>query len=272
MPIWGEATDFRAPLAREFNLKIDERMDRTDLQRLSKDELIELVIELQRPDKTSRNSSKPLPRTRRQSARTPVGAKPGHEPHDRWLADNPDEIRDHKPTRCAQCGGAFSSDADMELIGEYDEIEIPPVKRHVVRHRRFACRCAHCGAGMKAPAPAVATTTPFGPRIHALAIYCKSFQALSYERLRFLFRDAFGLIVSEGALMNMFIRSHAGFEIEAGRRSPFFARPGLSPATKPACGSKGPTPIIGCFTARMRSCIGPITRAAPARGRDDGRP
>jgi hypothetical protein len=38
----------------------------------------------------------------------------------------------------------------------------------------------------------------------------KSFQALSYERLRFPFRDAFGLIVSEGALMNMFNRSHAG--------------------------------------------------------------
>jgi transposase len=192
-------------------------MDRTDLQRLSKDELIELVIELQRPDKTSRNSSKPPStdkKAKRENAR-PGGAKPGHEPHNRRLADNPDEIRDHKPTRCAQCGGAFSSDADMELIGEYDEIEIPPVKPHVVRHRRFACRCAHCGAGMKAPAPAVATTTPFGPRIHALAIYCKSFQALSYERLRFLFRDAFGLIVSEGALMNMFIRSHAGFEIEA---------------------------------------------------------
>jgi hypothetical protein len=56
----------------------------------------------------------------------------------------------------------------------------------VVRHRRFACRCAHCGAGIKAPAPAVATATPFGPRIHALAIYLKGFQALSYERLRFL--------------------------------------------------------------------------------------
>ena len=103
----------------------------------------------------------------------------------------------------------------MELIGEYDEIEIPPVKPYVVRHRRFACRCAHCGAGVKAPAPKVATTTPFGLRIHALAIYLKGFQALSYERLRFLFRDAFGLIVSEGALMNMFIRSHAGFKIEA---------------------------------------------------------
>jgi transposase len=48
-----------------------------------------------------------------------------------------------------------------------------------------------------------------------LAIYLKGFQALSYERLRGLFRDAFGLSVSEGALMNMFIRSHPRFEIEA---------------------------------------------------------
>ena len=70
-------------------------------------------------------------------------------------------------------------------------------------------------ADVKAAAPAVATQTPFGPRIHALAIYLKGFQALSYERLRFLFRDAFGLSVSEGALMNMFIRSHAAFKIEA---------------------------------------------------------
>jgi transposase len=192
-------------------------MDRTDLQRLSKDELIDLVLQLQRPDKTSRTSSKP-PSTdkkeRRENAR-PGGAKPGHEPHNRRLADNPDEFRDHRPTRCVRCGGAVAIDADMELIGEYDEIEIPPVRPHVVRHRRFSCRCARCGSETKAPAPAVATTTPFGPRIHALAIYLKGFQAITYERLRFLFRDAFGLILSEGALMNMFIRSHARFAIEA---------------------------------------------------------
>ncbi len=82
---------------------------------------------------------------------------------------------------------------------------------------RGVCRCAHCGVAAKAVAPAVATTTPFGPRIHALAIYLKGFQALSYERLRGLFRDAFGLSVSEGALMNMFVRSHPRFEIEAER-------------------------------------------------------
>ena len=192
-------------------------MDRTDLQQLSKEQLIDLVLQLQRPDKTSRTSSKP-PSTDKKETREnsrPGGAKPGHEPHNRRLADNPDEYRDHMPIVCRGCGGALSPDAKRELVGEYDEIEIPPVKPYVIRHRRFACRCGHCGVATKAPAHAVATTTPFGLRIHALAIYLKGFQALSYERLRGVFGDAFGLVVSEGALMNMFIRSHARFEIEA---------------------------------------------------------
>jgi transposase len=192
-------------------------MDRTDLQRLSKDELIELVLRLQRPDKTSRNSSKP-PSTDKKEKREnsrPGGAKLGHEPHNRRLAADPDEFRDHMPKSCQACGGALAADAERELIGEYDEIEIPPLKPYVIRHRRFACRCAHCGVAAKAAAPGVATSTPFGPRIHALAIYLKGFQALSYERLRGLLGDIFGLSVSEGALMNMFIRSHPRFEIEA---------------------------------------------------------
>ena len=192
-------------------------MDRSDLQQLSKEQLIELVLRLQRPDKTSRTSSKP-PSTDKKEKREnsrPGGAKLGHEPHNRRLADDPDEFRDHMPSVCERCGLAFPSDTRKDLIGEYDEIEIPPVKPYVIRHRRFACRCGRCGVEAKAPAPAVATTTPFGPRIHALAIYLKGFQALSYERLRGLFGDAFGLSVSEGALMNMFIRSHPRFEIEA---------------------------------------------------------
>ena len=194
-------------------------MDRGDLQQLSKEQLIELVLRLQRPDKNSRTSSKP-PSTDKKEGREnsrPGGAKAGHEPHNRRLADNPDEFRDHVPDVCEQCGGAFSPDDARELIGEYDEIEIPPVKPYVVRHRRFACRCRQCDVEAKGPVPAVATTTPFGPRIHALAIYYKGFQALSYERLRGMFRDAFGLAVSEGALMNMFVRSHPRFKIEAAK-------------------------------------------------------
>ena len=64
-------------------------MDRSDLQQLSKEQLIELVLRLQRPDKTSRTSSKP-PSTDKKEKREnsrPGGAKPGHEPHNRRLAD-----------------------------------------------------------------------------------------------------------------------------------------------------------------------------------------
>ncbi len=103
----------------------------------------------------------------------------------------------------------------MELIGEYDEIDLPPIRPYVIRHRRFACACTHCGAPVKGLVPAVATGTPFGKRIHALTIYLKGFQALSNERLRGMLFDIFGLAISEGALMNIFMRSHASFELEA---------------------------------------------------------
>ena len=192
-------------------------MERGDLQRLSKEQLIELVLRLQLPRKTSSNSSKP-PSTDKKARREgskPGGAKPGHEAHNRALAESPDEYRDHRPEVCEQCGGQFGPDTAGELIGEYDEIEIPPVKPYIIRHRRYACRCKSCGLVAEAPAPAIAGKTPFGPRIHALAIYYKSFQALSYERLRLMFRDAFGLQVSEGALMNMFARSRPRFTAEA---------------------------------------------------------
>ena len=54
-------------------------MDRTDLQQLSKDQLIDLVLQLQRPDKNSRTSSKP-PSTDKKEKREnsrPGGAKLG---------------------------------------------------------------------------------------------------------------------------------------------------------------------------------------------------
>jgi transposase len=62
-------------------------MGRVELERLSKEELIELVLRLQRPEKTSRTSSKP-PSTDRKEQRErskPGGAKPGHEGHSRVM-------------------------------------------------------------------------------------------------------------------------------------------------------------------------------------------
>jgi transposase len=106
-------------------------MNRHDLQRPSKEDLIELVLRLQRPDKTSGTSSKP-PSTERKERREqakPGGAKPGHEGHSRKLCETPDDFEDHSPTHCPNCLGAFGADAKRELIGRETgrrNLERPP--------------------------------------------------------------------------------------------------------------------------------------------------
>ena len=44
-----------------------------------------------------------------------------------------------------------------------------------------------CGLRGAADLPAEAKGTPFGPRLHAVATYLKTFQALSHERLEAAF-------------------------------------------------------------------------------------
>lgn len=183
-------------------------MNREELERLTKPELIDLLLGLQRPDKTSRTSSKP-PSTDRKGKREgsrPGGAKPGHKGHARALAETADTHEDHLPAHCQYCGLSFGEDAVGDVIGEYDEIDLPEVKPIIRRHRRMSCTCSTCGKVTSAPVPQAAQGTPFGRRIHALALYLKSNQLFSYQRLQGVFADLFGLNISQGALMNMFKR------------------------------------------------------------------
>jgi transposase len=188
-------------------------MSRFDLERLSKDELIELVLRLQRPTKTSRTSSKPpsTDRKERREKAKPGGAKPGHEGHSRGLSEEVDRIVDHHPDECPCCRMSLSGDLPPEVVSEHDTVELPVIKPFVERHRRLAVRCPSCGAMVVAPMPAAAKGTPFGPRLHAVATYFKTFQALSYERLQGAFDHLFGLTISQGGLMNMLRRAQRTF-------------------------------------------------------------
>src|SRR5947199_272145 len=64
---------------------------------------------------------------------------------------------------------------------------------------------------LKLQRPAGAAATPFGPRLHATAVYLKTFQALSHERLQAALSDLFGLTISQGGLMTMLRRAEARF-------------------------------------------------------------
>lgn len=72
-------------------------MSRSELERLRKEELIELVLKLHRPEMTSRTSSKPpaSDRKERREKSRPGGAKPGHKGHKRDLAQDPDTVVEH---------------------------------------------------------------------------------------------------------------------------------------------------------------------------------
>ena len=189
-------------------------MGRSDLERLSREELIELVLRMQRPEKTSRTSSKPpaTDRKERREQAKPGGAKPGHEGHSRMMSDDPDEVVAHRPDRCSCCGGSLQGDLPVEVVSTSERIELPEIAPLVTQHRRLALHCPWCGTRTVAPVPKEARGTPFGPRLHAVATYLKSFQALSYERLQATLSDLFGLTLSQGGLMNLLRRAQARFQ------------------------------------------------------------
>src|SRR3954467_4829297 len=192
-------------------------MGRADLERLSKDELIELVLRLQHPEKTSRTSSKPpsTDRKERREQAKPGGAKSGHEGHRRTISQTPDEVVAHRPDRCTGCGGALDPDLPAERVSLSERIELPAVVPIVTQHQRLAVHCPACGSRVVAAVPSAARGTPFGPRLHAVATYLKTFQALSYERLQGALADLFGLTISQGGLMNLLRRAQSRFQ--AGR-------------------------------------------------------
>jgi transposase len=192
-------------------------MQRNDLEQLSRDELIELVLRLQRPEKTSRTSSKPpsTDRKERREQAKPGGAKPGHEGHSRMLSADPDHVVDHAPQQCPCCCLALSPDLPSEVASVHERIELPEIKPVIEHHRRLAVQCPGCGTRVVAAPPPAAAGTPFGPRLHAVATYLKTYQALSYERLQATLADLFGLPVSQGGLRNLLRRAQGCFQ--AGR-------------------------------------------------------
>ena len=173
-----------------------------------------LQARLQRPNKTSRTSSQP-PSTDKKARRDqskPGGAKPGHEGHSRTLHEAPDETVDHRPAVCPQCSAALNANLAADVIGEYDEIDLPPIAPFVRRHRRLRVCCPQCRTRVKGALPSAAIGSPFGPRLHALALYLKTFQAISFVRLAGMFDEVFGLKLSQGTLAKMLKRSHQPFE------------------------------------------------------------
>ena len=174
-------------------------------------ELEAKIRELENPvKKTSKNSSTPPSQDPKQNISTPPKSKKAASPHrkgGRKLSSHPTELIIAHAQSCPHCEMPVSQ-AEQYLVGHYEKIELPPIAPIVTQVKRYGGVCPHCENYYEAPVSReLEPGSPFGTNICALTFYLRYTSAISYERLKHLFSDIFGLSISEGALANMFKRS-----------------------------------------------------------------
>ncbi len=113
------------------------------------------------------------------------------------MSDRFDRLVEHRPGECACWRASLAGDLPAETASAHETVDLAETHPIVERHLRLSVICPSCRTRVAAPLPDAAKGTPFGPRLHAVATYLKTFQALSYERLQRTFADLFG---REGAL------------------------------------------------------------------------
>src|SRR5215213_8333571 len=198
-------------------------MDRATLDKLTKDDLIELVLalearhaaemaalqqriaELERQiGLNSGNSGKPPssdglkkpPRVGnlRQPSGKPSGGQPGHPGKTLWRTETPDATIDHYPQVCTACGTALTAAMATDHVAR-QVFDLPePRPLIVIEHRAHACHCAACGRQTRADFPAEVTApVQYGTRVAAFVLYLLHYQLLPEKRLAEVMADLFGV-------------------------------------------------------------------------------
>jgi transposase len=204
-------------------------MNREALEQLSKDELIELVLNLlQRvadlearlgqPPKTPDNSSTPPSQGRKPNAMRPSKEerrRKGRPGVARALHPDPDRVVDAVAETCPNCRAVMPVSVQRPQA-VYDRIEIPLIVPEVTRVRLFGGKCACCGERVVASAPpGLEPGSPFGKSIEALVVYLHYAHAIGLARLKALLAELFGLAISEGGLCNLLARAGKPLAAEA---------------------------------------------------------
>jgi transposase len=166
--------------------------------------IAELESKLDQPPKTPDNSS--VPPSKGQKASESSKPKPKSKPHaGSHRALHPDPTRHHPvfACRCQGCG-ADVSHVSQSPCETYDRIEIPKIEPDVTQVSLYGGVCPGCAQRFKAEPPeGLKPGSPFGPNLRAFVIYLRSVQNIPLARLSDVLRDLLGLVISEGALVNI---------------------------------------------------------------------
>jgi transposase len=201
-------------------------MTRDDLARMSRDELIDLILaehaqlealradyealkmkleKGKRPPTNSSNSSQPPSRDQKMNRskdrkRHRHGPPVGHVKYERKFVAKPDHIVEVKPGVCEHCQSDLS--AENGKLEDVNQItELPEAKAEVIEVRQYSAECSCCGREQVGEPPAgLEMGRTFGARFEGTVVYYRQEQHMSYVRTRSALRDLHGTEISEGGI------------------------------------------------------------------------
>jgi transposase len=158
-------------------------------------------------NQNSSNSSKPPssdgPSVKPAPPKPPSGKKrggqPGHRKHERVILP-PDQVFDHKPTRCRRCATALAGDDPNPIVEQV--LDLPVKLRHVVHHRRHTLTCPCCRT-LTTAAPVPEAANGFGPKLTAVTAYLTGVGRLGKRTVRTFYADVCDIPVSLGSVSNL---------------------------------------------------------------------
>lgn len=144
-------------------------------------------------------------RSLREKSKRKSGGQKGHKGETLRQTAEPDEIENHFPPACAECGAALTPQMAQEGHAARQVFDLPePQPLIVTEHRAHSCCCAACGATTRAAFPeGVNAPVQYGARIAAFVIYLLHYQLLPEARLVELMADLFGVKLSAATLASM---------------------------------------------------------------------
>ncbi|MFZ2098567.1 MAG: hypothetical protein WAV05_18195, partial [Anaerolineales bacterium] len=194
-------------------------MNKTELEALSKEELIQLILMLQaeiealklkfeknqKPPTSSKNSSQPpsrdqkgnLPTSRRRHRH---GPPLGHEKHERKFVVRPDRTIELQARSCSKCHSDLSNETG-QLVDVNQITKLPHAPAQVIEVRQYAVTCPDCGASQVEQPPAeLEMSRRFGSRLEATVVYYRQEQHMSYARTQKALLDLHQVEISQGGI------------------------------------------------------------------------
>lgn len=219
----------QAELLEQRKKEIDELNKEIAILRQQNADLNKKLGKLDRPRKTSNNSSVPPSKNpigikhtnslRKPSCR-PNGGQPGHKGVTAQMSEHPDRTVQCAPGVCPCCGKQVDK-ATLKVGERRQVIDLPkPVFPTVTEYDSMEGVCA-CGCHLKGEFPKEATApVAYGPNIHATVAYLSTLQNLPFKRLKEAMRTLFNVNMSEGTISNILgrMRRYAAKGYEAIRR------------------------------------------------------